>query len=88
MANDPPPMPHVTGALPDGDRPDHIDEMAADDATLAALGYKQEFKVRVAKPPSARLPRLTASYSASSLHGLPLPSASPSWVCCPVLPRL
>lgn len=36
--------PAVTSALAPGDQPDHIDEMSEDEAALAALGYKQEFK--------------------------------------------
>lgn len=43
-----PPTPPVTSALPTGDRPDHLGEMSEDEAALAALGYKQEFKVTVA----------------------------------------
>ncbi|KAK9414300.1 putative Amino-acid permease [Seiridium unicorne] len=36
--------PPVTSALPPGDRPEHLSEMSEDEAALAALGYKQEFK--------------------------------------------
>ncbi|KAK6068599.1 amino acid permease [Seiridium cupressi] len=39
-----PPTPPVTSALPPGDRPEHLSEMSEDEAALAALGYKQEFK--------------------------------------------
>lgn len=39
-----PHVPPVTSALPPGDQPDHLDEMSEDEAALAALGYKQEFK--------------------------------------------
>jgi hypothetical protein len=34
----------VTTALAEGDIPAHISEMSDDEAALAALGYKQEFK--------------------------------------------
>ena len=34
----------VTTVLKDGDVPDGIDNMSADEAALTALGYKQEFK--------------------------------------------
>ncbi|KAI1864728.1 hypothetical protein JX265_008452 [Neoarthrinium moseri] len=44
MAGDPPPTPPVTSVLPAGDRPEHLEEMSEDEAALAALGYKQEFK--------------------------------------------
>ncbi|KAK7427347.1 GABA/polyamine transporter [Neonectria magnoliae] len=37
-------MPQVTSVLPIGDLPDHIAGMSVDEQTLAALGYKQEFK--------------------------------------------
>ena len=48
-----PHVPPVTSALPPGDQPDHLDEMSEDEAALAALGYKQEFKVRkINFPPS------------------------------------
>lgn len=40
-SNAPPP---VTSMLTSGDVPDHLAEMSADEAALAALGYKQEFK--------------------------------------------
>ncbi|KAJ2985094.1 hypothetical protein NUW58_g5719 [Xylaria curta] len=36
--------PLVTTVFTDGDVPDNIAEMSADEAALAALGYKQEFK--------------------------------------------
>jgi amino acid transporter len=36
--------PPVTSMLTTGDVPDHLEEMSADEAALAALGYKQEFK--------------------------------------------
>ncbi|KAL7621465.1 GABA/polyamine transporter [Parahypoxylon ruwenzoriense] len=36
--------PAVTTVFADGDVPDHIAEMSEDEAALAALGYKQEFK--------------------------------------------
>ncbi|KAI3326921.1 amino acid permease [Xylariaceae sp. AK1471] len=36
--------PPVTTVFADGDLPDHIAEMSDDEAALAALGYKQEFK--------------------------------------------
>ncbi|KAI5457082.1 amino acid/polyamine transporter I [Mariannaea sp. PMI_226] len=36
--------PAVTSMLGNGDVPDHYEEMSADEAALAALGYKQEFK--------------------------------------------
>ncbi|KAM0813006.1 putative Amino-acid permease [Seiridium cardinale] len=39
-----PPTPLVTSTLPPGDRPEHLSEMSEDEAALAALGYKQEFK--------------------------------------------
>ncbi|KAK9776380.1 putative Amino-acid permease [Seiridium cardinale] len=39
-----PPTPPVTSTLPPGDRPEHLSEMSEDEAALAALGYKQEFK--------------------------------------------
>lgn len=38
--------PAVASALPPDDLPDHLAEMSEDEAALAALGYKQEFKVR------------------------------------------
>ncbi|KAI1337186.1 amino acid transporter [Xylariaceae sp. FL0016] len=38
------PVPPVTTVLKGGDVPDHVDEMSEDEAALAALGYKQEFK--------------------------------------------
>ncbi|KAH6643310.1 amino acid permease-domain-containing protein [Truncatella angustata] len=41
-----PPSPPVMSALPTGDRPDHLSDMSEDEAALAALGYKQEFRVR------------------------------------------
>ncbi len=34
----------VTTVLPDGDVPDQAREMSEDEAALAQLGYKQEFK--------------------------------------------
>jgi hypothetical protein len=37
-------VPPVTTVFADGDLPDHIAEMSDDEAALAALGYKQEFK--------------------------------------------
>ncbi|KAK7962539.1 uncharacterized protein PG986_003364 [Apiospora aurea] len=36
--------PPVTTVLSNGDIPDHLAEMSEDEAALAALGYKQEFK--------------------------------------------
>ena len=36
--------PAVTTIFADGDIPDHIAEMSEDEAVLASLGYKQEFK--------------------------------------------
>jgi hypothetical protein len=42
-----PPTPPVTSALPAGDRADHLSDMSGDEAALAALGYKQEFKVTI-----------------------------------------
>ncbi|KAI6089092.1 amino acid transporter [Hypoxylon rubiginosum] len=36
--------PPVTTVFADGDIPDHLTEMSEDEAALAALGYKQEFK--------------------------------------------
>ncbi|KAH8197855.1 hypothetical protein TruAng_008002 [Truncatella angustata] len=39
-----PPSPPVMSALPTGDRPDHLSDMSEDEAALAALGYKQEFR--------------------------------------------
>ncbi|KAI1472419.1 amino acid transporter [Daldinia caldariorum] len=36
--------PAVTTVFAEGDMPDHIAEMSEDEAALAALGYKQEFK--------------------------------------------
>lgn len=36
--------PPVTTVFADGDVPDHLAEMTDDEAALAALGYKQEFK--------------------------------------------
>lgn len=36
--------PPVTTVLGNGDVPDHLAEMSEDEAALAALGYKQEFK--------------------------------------------
>ncbi|KAI0400926.1 amino acid permease-domain-containing protein [Xylaria palmicola] len=35
---------HVTTVFADGDVPDHLAEMSDDEAALASLGYKQEFK--------------------------------------------
>ncbi|KAI1755662.1 amino acid permease-domain-containing protein [Xylaria castorea] len=35
---------HVTTVFADGDAPDHLADMSGDEAALAALGYKQEFK--------------------------------------------
>ncbi|TRX98609.1 hypothetical protein FHL15_000683 [Xylaria flabelliformis] len=35
---------HVTTVFADGDVPDHLTDMSGDEAALAALGYKQEFK--------------------------------------------
>ncbi|KAI1742006.1 amino acid permease-domain-containing protein [Xylaria scruposa] len=35
---------HVTTVFADGDVPDHLADMSGDEAALAALGYKQEFK--------------------------------------------
>ncbi|KAI0597215.1 amino acid transporter-like protein [Biscogniauxia sp. FL1348] len=37
-------IPPVTSVFVEGDVPDHLDEMSEDEAALAALGYKQEFK--------------------------------------------
>ncbi|KAI0897572.1 amino acid transporter [Annulohypoxylon nitens] len=37
-------VPAVTTVFADGDVPDHLAEMSEDEAALAALGYKQEFK--------------------------------------------
>lgn len=34
----------VTSVLQDGDVPDNLRDMSADDAALASLGYKQEFR--------------------------------------------
>ena len=36
--------PPVTSFLKDGDVPDNLAELSDDEAALAALGYKQEFK--------------------------------------------
>ncbi|KPM42238.1 putative amino-acid permease [Neonectria ditissima] len=36
--------PQVTSVLANGDLPDNLAQMSADEQTLAALGYKQEFK--------------------------------------------
>ncbi|RYP50647.1 hypothetical protein DL768_003866 [Monosporascus sp. mg162] len=36
--------PAVTTVLAEGDVPDHLQEMSEDEAALAALGYRQEFK--------------------------------------------
>ncbi|KAI1181237.1 amino acid permease [Nemania sp. FL0916] len=36
--------PPVTTVFKDGEGPDHLSDMEGDDAALAALGYKQEFK--------------------------------------------
>ncbi|KAI0863488.1 amino acid permease-domain-containing protein [Xylaria cubensis] len=35
---------HVTTVFADGDVPDHLTDLSGDEAALAALGYKQEFK--------------------------------------------
>lgn len=62
MAKDSPTLPQVTSALPPGDSPDHLEEMTVDEAALAALGYKQEFKVSerlCLRAPSAQPRRLT-----------------------------
>lgn len=36
--------PPVTSVLPEGDLPDGLADLSDDEAALAALGYKQEFK--------------------------------------------
>lgn len=36
--------PAVTSVLASGDLPDNLADLSADEQTLAALGYKQEFK--------------------------------------------
>jgi hypothetical protein len=37
--------PRVTSVFARGEMPDHLSEMSEDEAALAGLGYKQEFKV-------------------------------------------
>ncbi|KAI1185250.1 amino acid permease [Nemania serpens] len=39
-----PPLPDVTTVLANGDLPDNLADMSGDEAALAELGYKQEFK--------------------------------------------
>ncbi|KAI0124689.1 amino acid permease [Xylariales sp. AK1849] len=44
MAGDETSEPPVTSVFASADRPDHLEELSEDEAALAALGYKQEFK--------------------------------------------
>lgn len=47
--------PPVTTVLSNEELPDNLTEMTDDEAGLAALGYKQEFKVTTNKPPTSTM---------------------------------
>lgn len=83
-----PSTPPVTSALPPGDRPDHLSDMSDDEAALAALGYKQEFKVKANYTDLHPDGDADTHDSANSPRGRHSQSVLRLWVCYRVLRRL